>query len=655
MKTGFLPCVMAVLLLGSCAGRAGEEKPEQWLNTPAFIDVMISDGFWSPMIERNRVKTIPYVFRQCELTGRIDNFAVAGGLKKGKHTGARYNDSDVFKIIEGACYSLMETPDPELRGYVDSLITLIAAAQEDDGYLYTTRTIDPVNMAPGAGSERWIDERVSHELYNVGHMYEAAVAHHQATGSRTFLDVALKNAELIYREFGWGRREIAPGHQEIEIGLIKLHRLTGDRRWLELAQFFIDVRGRPGEYIRHPDTSRFRVYNDSVYLQMHMPVMEQTEAVGHAVRGGYMCAAMADLSEATGYNRYLEASQRIWEDVTQKKIYITGGIGSKEYGEAFGEPYELPNMEAYTETCASVANVFWNHRLYRATGDAKYLDVLERTLYNGLISGISNDGCHFFYTNPLESDGSFERAGWFDCSCCPVNVARFMPALKQYVWSISDDGINVNLFISSEARVAAGAGEITLRQETEYPWKGDVRIEVDPDSDGNRFSLRVRIPAWTGDEPFEGGLYRYLTPEEGKVQITVNGKKTAVRPDDGFAVIERRWNRGDVVEVVLPMVPRFITAREEVKTDSGRVALGYGPLVYCLEEADNGPVRELTVKPDADIEFTYVPELPGGVGTLTFTAITPEGMEQKVKAVPYYSWNNRGSGEMTVWMKTKKQ
>ncbi|MDX9903937.1 MAG: glycoside hydrolase family 127 protein [Bacteroidales bacterium] len=655
MKAAFLPCVMAALLLGSCASGAGEEKPEQWLDTPAFSDVMINDGFWSPMIERNRVKTIPYVFRQCELTGRIDNFAVAGGLKKGKHTGARYNDSDVFKIVEGACYSLMVTPDPELREYVDSLVLLFAAAQEDDGYLYTTRTIDPVNMAPGAGSERWIDERVSHELYNVGHMYEAAVAHHQATGSRSFLDVALKNAELIYREFGWGKREIAPGHQEIEIGLIKLYGLTGDRRWLELAQFFLDVRGRSGEYIRHPDTSRFRVYNDSVYLQMHLPVLEQTEAVGHAVRGGYMYTAMADLSEATGYNRYLGASQRIWEDVTQKKIYITGGIGSKEYGEAFGEPFELPNMEAYTETCASVANVFWNHRLYRATGDAKYLDVLERTLYNGLISGISSDGCRFFYTNPLESDGSFDRAGWFECSCCPVNVARFMPALKQYIWSTSDDDISVNLFISSQARLAAGEGEVTVRQETEYPWKGNVRIEVNPDNEGSRFILRVRIPLWTGGEPFEGGLYRYLTPAEGKVQVTVNGKKTAVRTDDGFAVIERSWNRGDVVEVVLPMEPRFITAREEVKTDSGRVALGYGPLVYCLEEADNGPVRELRVNPDTKVEFTFEPELPGGAGVLSFAAVTAEGTERQVKAVPYYTWNNRGSGEMTVWMKTVKQ
>ncbi len=651
LKNWYLIFMMMALLAASCKRPPREDEIIQWLATPAPGEVQISDNFWSPKIELNRVKTIPYVFRQCEETGRIDNFAIAGGLKKGKHTGERYNDSDVFKVIEGACYSLMETPDPVLRRYVDSLVTLVEAAQEDDGYLYTTRTIDPVNMAPGAGSERWIDERVSHELYNVGHMYEAAVAHHLATGSYTFINVALKNAELVYNEFGWGKREIAPGHQEIEIGLIKLYRLTGDRKWLELAQFFLDVRGRPGDYIHHPAGSRFEVYNDSVYLQMHKPLLEQTEAAGHAVRGGYMYTAMADLSEATGYNRYLRASQKIWDDVVSGKIYITGGIGSKEHGEAFGEPYELPNMTAYTETCASVANVFWNDRLYRATGDAKYLDVLERTLYNGLISGIGSDGCHFFYPNPLESDGSFERAGWFDCSCCPVNVARFMPALKQYVWSLSDEGVNVNLFISSLARVSTIGGEVVLKQETDYPWSGDVKIRVDPDSDGSLFSLAIRIPEWTGNAPFSGGLYRYAGRPGKKIQIKVNGKRMPLRSVNGFAVIEREWNRGDVVDVTLPMEPRFIVARDEVEADRGRVALGVGPIVYCLEEADNGPVRELTVNPDTRVEFVREPDLLGGVGTLSFMANTPSGEKRKVKAVPYYSWANRGRGEMAVWIK----
>lgn len=654
MNIRYLVLLITVFFIISCSSCRKAEEMTRWIETPALTSVQIEDIFWTPKIDLNREKTIPYVFRQCELTGRIDNFAIAGGLKKGKHTGERYNDSDVFKIIEGACYSLLEAPDPELRDYVDSLVTLIAAAQEDDGYLYTTRTIDPVNVAPGAGRERWADERVSHELYNAGHMYEAAVAHYMATGSDAFLNVALKNAALVDKEFGWGKREIAPGHQEIEIGLIKLHRLTRDKRWLDLARFFIDVRGRGEDYLRHPDSSRFRVYNDSVYLQMHKPVLEQTTAVGHAVRGAYMYTAMADLSEATGDNRYLEASERIWDDVTGSKIYITGGIGSKEYGEAFGEPFELPNMTAYTETCASVANVFWNFRLYRATGQAKYIDVLERTLYNGLISGIGADGCHFFYPNPLESDGSFERAGWFDCSCCPVNVARFMPAMQQYIWSETGDGINVNLFIGSEADLKTDAGRVMVRQSSQYPWKGDIMISVDP-ADGNKaFALRIRVPAWIGDAPFAGGLYRYLTHAEGKMKIMVNGRKQPHREVNGFAVIERKWKKGDKVEIILPMEPRFIAARKEVVADSGRVAIGMGPVVYCLEQADNGPVRDFAVNPEIRPEFTFNRELLGGNGILSFETMTPAGEIRKVKALPYYAWANRGRGEMIVWIKTIK-
>ncbi len=646
--------IIASVMLASCGGNTSRQETAQngWLKTPPLQSVTVNDAFWKPLIERNRTVTIPYAFGKCEETGRIDNFAIAGGLKKGKHTGERYNDSDVFKIIEGACYSLLETPDPVLRNYVDSLVTLIAAAQEDDGYLYTTRTIDPVNMAPGAGRERWIDERVSHELYNVGHMYEAAVAHHLATGSDSFLNVALKNAELVASEFGWGLREVAPGHQEIEIGLIKLFELTGNNRWLELARFFIDVRGKQEEYARHPAGSRFEVYNDSVYLQMHLPVLEQTEAVGHAVRGAYMYTAMADLSRVTGDNSYLEASEKIWRDVTRGKIYITGGIGSKEYGEAFGEPFELPNMTAYTETCASVANVFWNHRLYSATGKAMYLDMLERTLYNGLISGIGQDGCSFFYPNPLESDGRFERAGWFECSCCPGNVARLLPSMKQYIWSETTAGINLNLFIGSSAHLSTPEGEADVTVETGYPWTGDVRVTVKPSTEKSRFTIGVRIPAWTGGEPAEGDLYRYVTPEKGRVGIRVNGKKYKAPISDGFAHIDREWKSVDVVEISLPIEPRFIAARKEVAADSGRVALGVGPMVYCLEQADNGPVREMTVDTSVKPVFAFKQSLAGGTGTLTFPVTDNTGTVKQAKAVPYYSWANRGKGEMTVWIKT---
>ena len=376
-----------------------------------LTQVSINDNFWLPRIERNRTVTIPYTFGKCEETGRIGNFAKAAGVMKGDFIGERYNDSDVFKIMEGACYSLIQHPDPKLQGYVDSLVTLVAGAQEKDGYLYTTRTINPEKMAPGAGRERWIDERVSHELYNIGHMYEAAVAHYNATREKTFLNVAIKSADLVNKEFGWGKREVAPGHQEIEIGLVKLYQVTGDRKYLSLAKFFLDVRGKQGAYQRHPPGTRFAVYDDSVYLQMHKPVLQQDEAVGHAVRAAYMYSAMADVSEATGNKAYLDASGGLWNNVVNGKLYITGGIGSVEEGEAFGPAFDLPNISAYTETCASVANVFWNDRLFRSSGDSKYIDILEQTLYNGLLSGVSLDGENFFYTNPLESDGTFNRSG----------------------------------------------------------------------------------------------------------------------------------------------------------------------------------------------------------------------------------------------------
>lgn len=648
--------LIASVILASCGNNPASQDTEQtgWLVTPSLQAVTVTDDFWKPIIDRNRTITIPYIFEKCEETGRIDNFAIAGGLKKGKHTGERYNDSDVFKIIEGACYSLLEAPDPELRAYADSLVTLVAEAQEDDGYLYTTRTIDPLNMAPGAGRERWIDERVSHELYNVGHMYEAAVAHYMATGSDRFLNVAIRNAELVATEFGWGLREIAPGHQEIELGLIKLHELTGNTRWLELARFFIDVRGRQEEYLRHPKGSRFEVYNDSVYLQMHLPVLDQKEAVGHAVRGAYMYTAMADLSRVTGDDTYLDASKRIWKDVLAGKIYITGGIGSKEHGEAFGEPFELPNMDAYTETCASVANVFWNHRLYSATGEARYLDVLERTLYNGLISGIGLDGCSFFYTNPLESDGRFERAGWFQCSCCPGNVARFLPAMKQYIWSETATGVNLNLFIGSEARLKTPAGEAEIGLETSYPRSGDIKLTILPENNSGRFTLGIRIPSWTGDAPMEGGLYSYLTPATGKVVVRINGKRIKTPVIKGFALLDREWKMGDVVQVSLPVEPRFIVARDEVEANRGRVALGTGPIVWCLEEADNGPIREVIVDPSVKPEYVFEQVQPRDLATLTFPVTGTDGPVREAKAVPYYSWANRGKGEMIVWMKTKQ-
>lgn len=619
------------------------------ISHPGLEEVRVTDAFWLPKIDRNREITIPYAFGKCEETGRIDNFAKAAGLMEGEHEGERYNDSDVYKILEGACYTLITNPDPEMRRYVDNLVTLIAAAQEDDGYLYTTRTVSPDKPAPGAGRDKWIDVWVSHELYSVGHMYEAAVAHYRATGERTLLEVAVKNADLIMKEFGWGKREAAPGHQEIEIGLVKLWEVTGNRDYLDLAQFFLDVRGKPQDHLKHEPGSRFEVYNDLEYLQQHLPVLEQKEAVGHAVRGAYMYAGMADVAQATGSENYLVASEHLWRDVVAGKIYLTGGIGSKSAGEAFGKPFELPNMTAYTETCASVANVFWNDRLFMAYGRSDYYDVLERTLYNGLISGIAADGTNFFYPNPLESDGSFLRAGWFDCSCCPGNIARFMPSMHKYIYALDNESVYVNLFIASELNSKRRGKSITLIQEGNYPWSGDITLRIVEPAGGD-YDIKIRIPSWTGDSPMPGGLYSYIDPLEGSVDISVNGVKVDYTMESGYAVIDRKWEKGDMVTLSLPMNVRRVKARDEVESDRGKVAFERGPLLYCFEEADNGKVLNLTIPKKVETGFIIDKELLDGTGTIHVGTGTDN---QPLTGIPYFAWNNRGRGEMITWIRER--
>lgn len=638
-----------IIAFNSCSKKPGAD--DGYPIKPVPLDqITINDNFWLPRIERNRTVTIPYTFVKCEETGRTGNFAKAAGLMKGDFIGERYNDSDVFKIMEGACYSLIQHPDKRLERYVDSLVTLIAGAQEKDGYLYTTRTINPQKMAPGAGRERWIDERVSHELYNIGHMYEAAVAHYYATGKRTFLKVAIKSADLVNREFGWGKRETAPGHQEIEIGLVKLYKVTGDKKYLDLARFFLDVRGRETPFLRHPPGTRFSVYDDSVYLQMHKPVLQQDEAVGHAVRAAYMYSAMADVSEATGDKAYLDTSVRLWNNVVDNKIYITGGIGSVEESEAFGPAFSLPNISAYTETCASVANVFWNARLFRSSGDARYIDILEQTLYNGLISGVSLDGENFFYTNPLESDGTFKRSGWFDCSCCPGNIVRFMPTLGQYIYSTDGEGIFVNLFIGSSAKLELKNTLLKITQITGYPWEGRSDLSMEPGKQAS-FKVRIRIPGYTGMKPVPGGLYSFIKGGNVKPEIRINGEVTDYKTANGFALLERTWKKGDKISVIFPLDIKEIIAREEVKSDSGRIAFSRGPVIFCVEETDNGKVRNISVDKEPDPSFEFRSDLLAGVGTISFKGFDSAGKEKKYFAIPYFAWANRGKGEMIVWLK----
>ena len=612
--------------------------------TPApFTAVCFTDRFWLPRLETNRQVTIPYDFEKCEETGRIDNFAKAAGLMEGPHEGIFFNDSDVFKVVEGAAYSLSLHPDPELEGYLDDLIKKVAGAQENDGYLYTARTIDPEAVdSEQEGLERWSNLRVSHELYNVGHLYEAAVAYHQATGKRTLLDVALRNAELIDSVFGPDKIRDVPGHQEIEIGLVKLYRMTGERRYLELAKFFLDQRGQP-------DRGNLQTNFDLPgYMQDHRPVTEQREAVGHAVRAAYMYSGMADVAALTGDEAYIAALDTLWQNVVSRRMYITGGIGSRHHGEAFGEDFELPNAKAYAETCAAIANAMWNHRMFLLHGDGKYLDVLERTLYNGFLSGVSLQGNTFFYANPLSSDGAWAfnvrvgavRSPWFDCSCCPTNVVRLLPSLPGYTYAHQDDRLFVNLYIGGNVTIPL-AREVKLTQETSYPWSGAVKLTIDP-SEPTEFTLHLRIPGWARNEPVPSDLYRYLDRPDAPVTLRVNGEPVAVELNQGFAVVRRNWRSGDTVELDLPLPVRRVMSHENIEDNRGRVAVERGPLVYCAEGIDNGgSALDLTLPDDAPLVVERDEGLLGGMTKICSGGVT---------LIPYYAWSHRGAGEMNVWL-----
>ena len=651
--------VWGALSLFALGGQLPMLKQDYPIQPVDFTQVKLEDQFWAPRLKINRTVTIPYLFKLDEETGRTDNFRIAAGLKKGKHTGKRYNDSDVFKAMEAAAYSLRAYPDQELRDKLDELVSVVGKAQEPDGYLFTTRTIDPTNPAPGAGAERWSNLRVSHELYNVGHMYEAAVAHYITTGERRFLDIALKNADLLVRTFGPGRRRAFPGHQEIEIGLGKLYRVTGNREYLDLARFFLDERGHYHGGEAYPAGSPFVIYNSEEYLQNHRPVLEQTEAVGHAVRATYMYSGMADVSALGGWPEYAAAAGRLWENVVGTKLYITGGIGSAGEYEAFGADYELPNAQAYAETCASVGNALWNQRLFELYGDAKYIDVLERILYNGLISGVSLSGERFFYQNPLESAGKYERSAWFEVACCPANIARFLPTLPGYLYATHGDSLYINLFAAGAAKIKLATRSVELVQETKYPWEGTVRILVNARPAGE-FTIRLRIPGWAQNRPVPTDLYRFLDKNEQPVRLWVNRKPVDFKLENGYALLRRKWRANDLIEIILPMPNRRVVARDLVKEDSGKVALERGPIVFCAEGLDNaGRALNLVLPDGAELEHWYRPDLLGGVAIITAKAtavdMSTDGRvldkrSHQFMAVPYFAWANRGPGEMRVWL-----
>ncbi len=585
---------VSLALAGLCPVASAQTAPRDYPAKPVpFTQVHVNDVFWAPRIEINRTVTIPFAFQKDEETGRLDNFIRAAKALRGepfdnhKPPGYPFDDTDVYKVIEGASYALSVAPDPKLDAYLDGLIAKIAAAQEKDGYLYTARTIDPLNPHRWAGPQRWMLESVdSHELYDLGHLYEAAVAHYQATGKRTLLDVALKTADLLDRTFGPGKQVIWPGHQITEMGLAKLYRATGDERYLKLAKFMLDSRGPDG-----------RQGSGRTYNQSQAKVVDQTEAVGHAVRATYMYSGMADVAALTGDMAYVSAIDKIWDNVASKKLYITGGIGATASGEAFGANYELPNMSAYNETCAAVGNDFWNLRLFLLHADAKYIDVMERTLYNGLISGVSLDGKSFFYPNPLESNGQHARSPWFGVACCPGNITRFMASVPGYVYAQRGETLWVNLFMASTADIKLDNGHsLKLEQSTRYPWEGAVKIAVAPEQ-SEPLTINVRIPGWALNQPVASNLYRFADAATEPVSLKVNGKPVAFQVDKGYAKLTRTWKRGDTIELNLPMPVRRVLATDEVVADRGRVALERGPIVYAAEWVDNpnGKVQE----PDA--------------------------------------------------------
>ncbi len=614
-----------------------------------LASVHIADEFWSPRLDTNRTVTLWHVIKQAGDAGEFDNFAKAAGLMEGGFRGSSpARDSDAYKMIEGAAYMLAAHPDPKLEKFIDDLIVKIAAAQEPDGYIYTARRITPPDKMPEmSGPERWTRERTSHETYVMGLLNEAGIAYYQTTGKRSLLDVAIKSANFLNETFGpaANQRHDASGHEEIELALVKLFRFTGDERYLRLSQYFVEQRGR-------------RTPNYGTYAQDHKPVIEQTEAVGHAVRAGYLYCGVTDLAALTGNPQYVQAMDRIWHNVVDKRMYLTGGLGAQRNGEAFGNDYQLPNLTAYNETCAAVANAFWQERLFLLHRDSQYIDVLERVLYNGFLGGVSLSGDRFFYTNVLESDGTRSRSArmpWFTWPCCPTNIVRLMPSIPGYIYATGPDTVYVNLFIGGSADLKLGEGAkakaLRITQQTRYPWDGGIKITVAPAA-ASEFALHLRIPGWARGKPLPGDLYRYAEREVPAFTLKLNGKAVTLTLERGYAVLRRMWKSGDTIELSLPMPIHRVLANEGVEADRGRVALERGPLVYCAEGIDNGGrARSLVLSPDAELVAEHRKDFLGGVTVIRIKS--PAGMGQPITAIPFYAWSNRGDGEMCIWLRDR--
>lgn len=640
--------LIGLFLIGGVSSCSDIQNNAPIVSVP-FNEVHLTDTFWNTRIKTNAEVTIPIAFKHCETTGRIDNFKIAGGLIKGKKfkSDSPFDDSDVYKIIEGSAYSLSANKNSQLEAYVDSLVTYIEAAQEDDGYLYTYRTIMGNDSHPWIGSKRWEKTHIlSHELYNLGHLFEAGVAYYQATGKDRLLNVCYKAADLLCKDFGPNAFVSYPGHQEVEIGLVKLYKISGNRKYLDLAKFFLDARGT----VHEPD----------VYNQSHKRVVEQDEAVGHSVRALYMYTGMADVAALTGDSSYVEATKRIWEDVAKTKLYITGGVGAAGGHEGFGGKYELPNPTAYCETCAAIANVFWNERLFLMEGDAKYIDVLERALYNNVLSGVSVSGDRFFYPNPLESVYGGRRSEWFGCACCPSNISRFIPQVPGYVYAQQGNSLYVNLFISNSSAFEIAGKNVTLNMYSGMPWYGHSEILVESKDEVN-YTLKVRIPGWAREEAApDNELYWFADKAKSSTVVKLNGKIIPLELEQGYLSISRKWKNGDVVSIDFPMDVRRIACIDKVNSNHGKYALQRGPIVYCTEGVDfeDPQILNLLLPKESLITCSKDTMLNGLIKLKSDAYQTQRMSDGQVKlankvnftAIPYYAWAQRKPSPMQIWI-----
>lgn len=642
-----------------------------------FTSVKVTQGtFWGQRLQASREVTIPLAFSKCEETNRYENFTRAhqhimdpSKVFKIDQNAYTFDDTDPYKTLEGASYLMQTYPNATFKGkkldsYCDSVIAVIASGQEPDGYLNTFRTMNPDAPHNWSGPKRWSRvEDLSHEFYNLGHLCEAAVAHYYATGKKSLLNIAIKYADCIVKEVGNkpGQACVVPGHQIAEMGLAKLYIATGNKQYLEQAKFFLDQRGKKNKDWKYSNEGLFDkdgfYHSLNEYSQSHKPVLDQDEAVGHAVRAGYMYAGMADIAALTGDEGYIKAIDKIWENIVDKKFYITGGVGATSNGEAFGANYELPNMSAYCETCAAIAQVYLNYRLFLLHGESKYYDALERSLYNGVISGISIDGGKFFYPNPLQSMGQHQRQAWFGCACCPSNAARFIPSLPQYIYAVKGNSLYVNLFNGNTTNVKVGGKNVTLEQVTNYPWDGDITMNIKK-GNGN-YAINIRIPGWVKGEVVPSKLYTYSDNKRLGYAITVNGKEVEGNIENGYYVINRKWKAGDKISVHFDMEPRTVRANNNVEADKGRVSIERGPIVYCAEWPDNNcdvlsalinqePKFTLGTK---EIQNTKVQTLTTDAQTLNFSKSGKlEAKDERLVLIPYYAWAHRGNGKMTVWI-----